>query len=258
MKKFRNKKRDMGARKKPAFTLTGDDLEYVKLGISQKMSQTDMAKALGISIPTLKAAMDKAGLIPNSASDVQRIEMTPDMEEFVYEALLDKKSLLEIADEVGLTVKTLKNRCKEIPRLAGLLPRQGRFGEPLDEKQLATLDKFASHVTQNQMAFLVKRTPTRFREMLEKDEELSERYELAKTMHRAKGSIKLDELIDEGNLNAIKYSENTRHNIVPTTKVDQSINGDVTLDILSIFQKSAEMSPEQREKRIKELRESEE
>lgn len=258
MKKFRSKKRDMGARKKPAFTLKGDDLEYVKLAVSQKMSQKDIAKALNISIPTLKTAMDKEGITPNSMAEIKKIEMSPEMEDHVYEALIDKKSLLEISNEVGLTVKTLKTRCKEVPRLASLLPKQGRFGDPLDDHALATLDKFAAHVTQSQMAYLVQRTPARFREMLEQDEELAERYEVAKTLHRAKGSMKLDELIDEGNLNAIKYSENTRHNIVPTTKVDQSINGDVTLDILNLFQKSAEMSPEQREKRIKELREAEE
>lgn len=245
----------MGARKKPAYTLNGGDLEYVKLAVAQKMSQTDIAKALNISTPTLKAAMEKAGITPNSMTDLKKIEMSLEMEEHVYQALIDKKSLLEIAGEVGLTVKTLKARCKEVPRLEELLPNRGRFGEPLNERQLATLDKFAAHVTQSQMAFLVKRTPARFREMLELDEELAERYELAKTMHRVKGSVVLDQLIDDGNLNALKYSENTRHGIVPTTKVDQSINGDLTLDILSIFEKSSNMTAEEREKRIKELEE---
>lgn len=250
MKKYRASSRKSTGKKRQK--ISSEVKNEIKRMLDSGATMAEIARQLNISPSVVK---DKVSKDPDLIKQPRRrMELDDDQIDFVYKSLLENIALEKIADELGMSRFTLTNRCREIPKLeAFMLKKDEKRVRKLSNSEREKIKEMAPHMDAQELARYLRRDPKKFAQLIKDDEEINTFIEESKILGFRKSSRALLREVDDGNIAAIKYFENTRFKKMETKQVKQEVKTDFSDLNIAMFNELMKLTEQEQEDEIRRL-----
>lgn len=197
----------------------------------------DMAKTLRIPAQTFYKHVKKDAEVADYIGDVRGRRskpLDPDIREIILNMLKTGLSFRQISEEVGIPISTISRICAQDNELSEHVKPSCRpkiYLTNEEKEKIRTLSSYGLGVTW--IARAIGRTPAWLRSRIkdEDDDELKTIIEEGFAKGATVAGKQLYTKMEDGDLSAIKYFENTRLDIIPKTSstVEQKVDAQVSV-----------------------------
>lgn len=219
------------SKRKGKFEFKDAEIEILTDWYREGYSLKQIAKKFGVGETALIGAIKRqhVELPTDEAMAARKKKLTSEQKATVLAELQKQTSLLKISEQTGVPYTSLRTICLEDSVLKHYVGQKPRDDFALTEEERKKVFEMAQHgVRAEKMWAILDRSKSWWYKRLESDDDLKDLIEQGRSSGENILSKQAYVMAKDGNLEAIKYFENTRLGITPRQKIEAEVKQEST------------------------------